>query len=970
MDQAVFLLDNQYDPRILDRVYHEIREKTWDHCINIQEAMMRQKVWDGPITDFQRDTRLNLKMGWPSETYHIFIKKPFLTNQQRYVMSFFLKNQNTISLREILQDSHYHFQYTLHLGDYLYMEARIYITQKGTYILVIPNGEYGLNDALWQDILNDYGSPYTPNRWTLVQRPKVNYVYGLTTPAAAIQNTNRIYLNTFTEKKSYYVKDLNPDWKVFISDNTENLSMLTGSIAEFKYDETGASYLEISETFAEYIRNSMAQINIFAYHEDRNMGSAMSPNYIGPTGYLLTMFSEYIAAVNSARLKILAQTLEGGWEMIDGTDTAFDDGTDLIAVGFDMSGECWLTIPTKDGVSPVNPQNFRIWEYFSETDTLGRMVATGVSAQFPNIYHYKLESEAPILYIEWFRDDETLGAEYEDFLKPYRDYIGNNFTVNLLNGTTPQVVTNFTPVHSVFDETDFIKNVLLYSSHEYRVEKMIEILSETGMHYDILQNAIDAQNVPYTTAIFKLELVPGMYEKLIGMGSTAKLIMGPLMKSKSFDMYIDGRWDADAVYDMDTEGNQCIFFDATGIKPNSIIIIDCYECDEQISGKADVGANFLDSRIWDFPIEYVSGNDLVVAFPDDTRVNPINLDYGVLAKELLVQVPENLVDWEALGITIDDPRIADRIGTDPKGGPFRSVVFRFLIPCHDKYAILKSNEEENLTFFDVDDRRITVQYFGFLVTTEGYNEGLASQVKFSKKVYSSDLCLHITDATIDAEQLQTNLVEDIQENLNRDLATNKPYQRTQQGDAYVGEVNLYNCNVYARSRPVDLGTSLSTTFDSFYGADDPNRLLSFVDGVLQRESSISGIIPNKMGDPFSVKFIDYVTSGEVGQVVYLPFPAERFFFRTDENGQADLSGKGINVLGIHDLLFEDGLRVPNDTITRVTNQIVKGNPNREYDVIRLRRDSNLYGFQDTEDQSFMDKLFQQSPGFKMANHVF
>ena len=50
--------------------------------------------------------------------------------------------------------------------------------------------------------------------------------------------------------------------------------------------------------------------------------------------------------------------------------------------------------------------------------------------------------------------------------------------------------------------------------------------------------------------------------------------------------------------------------------------------------------------------------------------------------------------------------------------------------------------------------------------------------------------------------------------------------------------------------------------------------------------------------------------------------------------------------------------------------IVKGNPNREYDVIRLRRDSNLYGFQDTEDQSFMDKLFQQSPGFKMANHVF
>ena len=971
MDQAIFLLDNQYDPKVLDQVYHQIRETTWDHCISIQQAMMRQRVWDGPISDFKHDLRLNQKMGWPLNAYHIKLDTPIIKTQQRYVMSKFIAGQELISLREILQDDHFQFQYTLHIADSLYMEAKISITQRSTYILIIP-GENGLTEEMWKIIHENIGNLYSPNRWTFIQRPKVSYVYANTTPLAIFNGQRRLYLNQFTEKKIYYVEDITPDWKVFISDNTENLGLLTGTFGEFKYDDTGAPYIEISETFYEHIRSTMNQIYVFAYHEDRRVGSALSPNYIGVTGYLKTVFDEYITAVNSSRFKVLAQLPEGGWERIDGTDTAFTgEDTDLIAVGYETTGECWVYLPTKNGVGPVNPNNFRIWEYYPENDSLGRMVATGVTASFPSFYHYHLESEAPILYIEWFRDDDTVGAEYEDFLKPYRDYVGLEFPYRFLNGEVPAIVGDFNPVHSVFDETDFIKNVLLYSSHEYRVNKMIEILSETGMHYDTLQNAIDAQNVPYTTAIFKLAMIPGMYEKLHDMGSTAKLIMGPLMKSKAFDIYIDGVWDGDAVYDMDSEGNQCIYFDATAVTPTSVIIVDCYDADEQIHGKADVGVNFLDSRIWDFPLEYISGNDLVVTFPDNTRVNPINLDYGLLAKELLVQVPETMVDWDALEFDIDDPRIADRVGSDRNGGPFKSVVFRFVIPAHDKYAILKSMEEENLTFFDVNDRRITVLWFGMLVTTEGYNEGQASLYKFSKKVYSTDLCLHIADYTIDAEQLQTVHTEDIQEENAKDLLTDTPFQRINQGNAYVGEVNLYNCNVYAKSLPTELGVSLTTTFPEFYGADDPNRLLTFVNGVLQRKSAVSGSIPTKIGENFEVKFVEYVHSGEVGQVVYLPFPTERFWFKTDSDGQANLSGTGINVLGIHDLLFENGLRVPNDTITRVTNQIVKGTPNCEYDVVRLRRDSSdLYGFDDVELQSFQDKLFNQSPGYKYANNVF
>ena len=59
MDQATFLFDNQYDPAVIDRIYHEIRETMWSHCITMQQAMTRQKVMSGPITDFKWDPALN-----------------------------------------------------------------------------------------------------------------------------------------------------------------------------------------------------------------------------------------------------------------------------------------------------------------------------------------------------------------------------------------------------------------------------------------------------------------------------------------------------------------------------------------------------------------------------------------------------------------------------------------------------------------------------------------------------------------------------------------------------------------------------------------------------------------------------------------------------------------------------------------------------------------------------------------------
>lgn len=972
IDQAVFLFDNQYDPHTIDKIYHQVRETTWDHCIQIQEDMLRQTVWEGPITDFSINKSLNTKLGFPKNTYSLLIDEKFLTGHQRYLMTFFLKNKNTISLREILQDDKYQFAYMLHVGPYLYMEARIFIAREGTYLLIIP-GDHELTESMWADILDSFGNAtYTPNHWTLIKRPKVSYVYGLTTAYNSIYG-GKLYLDQFIECKSYYVEKLNTQWKIGVSIDSDNLGLMTTGMGTFSQDDEGRYYIALSDAFTEYITSNMSQIYVYAWNEDRKLGYAISPNYIGPTGYLKTVFDEFLAAITSARLKVLASAPEGGWEVIDGTDGAFDTSSGLVAVGFDTSKRCWVAIPTKDGICPVHPHNFRIWEYDSDNEILGRMVATSTEATFPNIYYYTLESESNLLYIEWFRDDESVGTNYEDLTSKYRNYVGDSFTYQFLNGELVSTVQDFAPVHSVYDGADFVKNLLLYNYHEYRVEKMREILSDSGMHYSELFNALDKLNAPYTTNVYHLADLPDMYTKLMAMGDTAQIVLNTRINSDSYDIYLDGVRLTDSTCEEGENGFQYVTIPTANITSSSIIIIDAYESNDQVNSTVWVDADFPNSRIYDYPLDYLSGNDLVVCTTSGVRLDPMNIDYAINAKEYLIQVPESMIDWDELGTTIDDSAFIERVGYDSNGGTFKSIVFRLLLPDHDAYAILKSIEDEDLTFFTSTLRRLMVRYTNLMVTTEGYNEGLYGTSKFSKKVRTEDIALHIhaSEMLIEYEEIRDNDTNTLTDTDSDILATNtSPIISSIDEDSYVGYVDIYNADVYRTSNIIDISSSLTATISSFYGADEPSRLLCFVNGVLQNDNMVSGTIPYYIGDDMDVTFVSYYASGAQAQIVYLPFPVDRYSFRADSNAQANLAGTGIMIITETDLVFENGKRIESSKIKHVTNQIVQvPTAGATYTIIRNRRDSNLFNFNDVRTQSFLDSLYAESTGFKYSQGV-
>lgn len=982
MDQATFLFDNQYDPHVIDHIYHEIRETMWSHCIATQQTMTRQKVLSGSITDFKWDISLNAKYGFPHNAYTLFVPDPILKNEIKYILGNFLKKHNRISLRQILEDKRYHYQYLLQLGEYVYMDAELFLTPKGFFIVIPIDTETGITSETWQGLLTNYGSAeYYPNRWTLIRRPKTTYVYGKTTPLAAITDT-RIYLDQFTTRKSYLTEEIIDEWKVCISDDPSNLSLLRMSLGNLKYDETdGRPYVEISDVFAEYIRSSMAQINIFMYNEDRKVGLALSPNYIGPTNYLYTVFDEILASVEGRRFKVMIERPNGEWITVNGSDTQFgNDIENLVAVGFDTSGYCWVSIPTKDGVCPINPHNFRVWEYDAESDSLGRLVCTEVTAKFPNIYQYFAQCESNLLYIEWFRDDVNVGTDYIDLTKSYRDYIGIDFTKKFMNGELAPSVHDFIPVNSEFDERDFIKKVLLYSTHEYRVEKMIEVLHESGLEYDRIYNELDSKFAPYVTDVYDLSKFPSIYQDIV---STGHIVVNRKVDRLAFDVYVDGLHDTASSWGWTDDGRAFITFDTSKVAENSLIIIDYYVSEETVSAQVSVGASFEESRIYEYPLEYISGSDIVVTTTSGQRFTPSAIEYGLNAKELLVQVPETFVDWESLGITIDDPRLTDRVGisVDPSQN-FKSVVFRLLMEDHDAAAFLKSIETEDAAFTTVDGEYVMVRHCSIIVTTEDYGDRIIGISKFSKKVHSTDIALHVYRGLLPptVEELWANTDDALQDENEKTLATNRYGTETgdvsgdtsgDTGTLYTGKVMVYNATTYRRSEAVDLGVSMYNTFTSYYGADDPNRFLAFVNGVLQADNEINGTIPGTIGTDFSVKFTGYHISGDIAQTVYLPFPVDRFTFQSDSNGQANLAGTGIMTIGVHDILFEDGFRIPNDAIIRVTNQIVKTpTAGATYTVIRYHRDSNLYDFEDTVRQSFLDKLFIDSPGFRQYCGVY
>lgn len=923
MDVATYIFNNQYYPRLVDKVYYELREQMWDHCMNMQKNACSQVTWMGPMTDFKKDPIFNRKMGFPENSYVCFIKEklcPVIPNK-RYILDHFVRGKEVISLKDMMKHKLFKHMFIFHIAEYIYMNLLCSPQLNGTYLIIPADTPEGISSAEMDFIIANYNDPYTTNCWYMEVKNKNSYGFTNTIVTKDF-TTNRLYLSAFADRASFYKELPTNVWKVAMSTMTDEPNLLTATIGTLAEDENGDVYLEVSNTFHDFITSKVSNIRIFAYNDSMQVGYTISPNYIGPTQYLKTVFDEYFAAIDHRRLKVLAENADGGETTLVGQDAAFGNTPteDLVAVGFTPE-ECWVSIPTKEGVGPIYPANFRVWEYDANSDTFGRLLEMEMHAKFPNIYLYKMDSSSHLLYIEWFRNDKQVGLNYNDFIAGYRDYIGPQFPIKLMQGDLAEVVSTFEPLHAIYDTRDFVKQILLESMHQYRVEKMIELLKETGMNYAYLYNRLDGENAAFTTITYELIKYPALYQQLISDPSYGEIRIQSLNgEMYNYDLYIDGIRVRDTS-SYHTTFTQVIRIPNANLKPDSIIIIDYYDIAQQHSAMIDTS---MGSTMATLPanlgMDMISGADIVVSNADGIRIDNSRIQYGVFVYTYLIQVPETLIDWEALGIDINDWRLYNRVGvTTQVGASFKAVTFALPVLKDDPlYAVLKSNEDRR---FELDDGKI-------LIVQGGKDYVNVSGDVFSKRIKATNISIGIRDY-IDPSAI------------------------------------VYNANVYRTATKEGLADSAYVNIEHFYGADDPNRILGFINGMLVDTEDVEGTIPDQMGETFTLHFNGTFNNNDEATAVYLPFPVDRFDVVSDDKARINLTGSGVMCIGVHDMIFENGKRIPNDGLERVTNQLIKApTPNAVYSIIRIHRDSNLYDFKDIELQSFMDKLLNQSPGYK------
>ena len=921
-DQAEYLFNNRYYPEVIDKVFHQVQETTWDHCVNIQRAMCDHKVLSGHLTEFTLDDERNRKKGFPKGSYALFIRERLLYGHQKYILEHFLKKQELLTLREMLENERFEHQFIFHIADYTFMNLKCRIEQTGTWLVIPVGTEDGITKEQFEWMMADYNNPYTPNLWMLEIRPKVSYVYGSTLSHDLIDANNRIYLDEswFTEQRHFIRSDEMVEWKVCITESEYEKNLLRVSTGFYYWDEERKSgYLQVSDAFAAFVRSANFVVHAFIYNEGRKVGYAISPNYIGPTNYLKTCFDEYIAAVNAARLKVMAMTIPGGWVTIGGFDDQFGAEEELVTVGFEVD-QCWIAIPTKDGVCPIWPGNFRVWEYDAENDTIGRMVVQSANVIWPNIYTYKLVSDCKLLLIEWFRDDILKGTNYDDFSKGYRDYVGPDFYDMAVRKKLMPSLQNYNPLHTVYDTIDLIPRLLLYGSNDYRRIKIEELLNETGLHWKDFIEALDTENERFHTLVYRMKEMPTLLANIKASedGRARIPISTTYDVLRAYDLYIDG------LHIMNTTTHwenfyQYIYFPAEYVTDGSVIIIDMYDKDYQYSMRMEVGTIPGENNLPDdYPMPFVSGNDLVITTEDGIRVPRSEFEYTLHCIELMAQVPNSTIHWDELGITPEEIEVIRRGRAVEWEDPFRSTVFRFIMTAERAYSYLRTIHDNQLMSSD-PSQRLMVRTGNIIIPHEP---------DFSKRIRACDLGIHFK----------------------------KQSPKT---------IRIYNANVRRSAISTNLAAQPYVEIMAFCGADDASRLMPFVDGKLCWHDEVRGIIPDRVNTPFRIEYILPQQDFNQGEVVYLPFPVDQYETMSDENGFLHLENTTVDVIGRHDMIFENGYRIPNEDLKRISNILVKvPKANSRYTIIRPHRDPEMYNFNRGNTQSIYDKMFIDSPGYR------
>lgn len=565
-DNELYFLNDQYDDLLVSQFLNKINHQLYSTALRQEAVMQNITCYSGTMSDFKSDWDKNWEIGLPYKAYvaRINFRLFYIYNEKKFLRKY--GYGKVIPLLTIMKD-HEVFAKSpvVYIDKYVVMEVSFMIYPNRTYVIIKPAPNEGISIQKMTEFINN------DVKWSVVLNQKTDYYYTYKSRTSLFNGT-KIDLNHFVDKVLYNKEDKTNNWDIYMSIVPNEPNLLTHSIANI-ITENGVKYFNISQTFKDYVFNSVSNIKVYAINSYRRSG-----------------YGKFISNGNNLPI---------------------------------------IQIPFAK--NPIPPECIMVWKYDKLTDSTVTKLTNSIVHHYPNVYDLRgMWNGIDDLFIEWFENMPPL-MEFDNNLEKYLDCYGSDYASMILNKTAAQPVLEYSPLLSfVYDYDDYQTSPYFGDIRAYKLSKLTPLLHDNPIRYHAFMDYIYTKIQKKSTMTYTITSHPQIFSRSLMDNRNECFDNSSLMKNFSEPMtyikiynrnqidsscyvYVDGKR-IPIEYVMTIGYNTYIYFAKRYITNQSKIVLDVSNIPDMKQVSGALFFNKLNSySIFDNAddFKYVTGADLL-----------------------------------------------------------------------------------------------------------------------------------------------------------------------------------------------------------------------------------------------------------------------------------------------------------------------------------------------------------------------
>lgn len=486
----LYFLNDLYSDEVVSNSINTFRNRLYYDILLAKKALQNNRIQNGDIIDIVIDEKLNYKYGMPRGSYSLHLNfnlVPFYSEKEFLANYYYDKPLSSLLIRK--DDKIFNKNIYFFIGNYLIYEVQI-VMKKDECIIFIPLKSESTASAICKNHFETlYGDASEDDTWTILLSTKSDYYYGYDTRSNFFDG-NKIYLSSFSEKKTFDKKNKNNSWALYVTANSLSTDIMTSTSVSVEQDEKG-KYFSVSDEFKEFIYKNANNMKCFAINEPDCIGNGI---YINTDNESVPIFQ--IPFIKNPIPK-----------------------ENLIVWAYDsvhkrklhpMESDVVMTYPNIYDFSEMIKDNYlqRLYEKSK------RLVLTNKD-QIVVLKRTALTEKRYDLYIEWIEPMFDISA-YDSYIQDYIDCYEDDYASMIIGKTAPQCILDYKPIeHLNYTLSDYMNSSLRTDYRAWRLDKLIQILDDNPKRYDELYNDIYYKCKKFYTQCYTIETDPEIFDRSV-----------------------------------------------------------------------------------------------------------------------------------------------------------------------------------------------------------------------------------------------------------------------------------------------------------------------------------------------------------------------------------------------------------------------------------------------------------------------